>query len=146
MVHPLVLPNLRPQEPYPLPCLNLITLITYLFFPVTLRLSCLPLACITLTYHSRHPIAARVLAYQHGQPLVLADKRTCPPSLCEFITLITYQFSFFLLTLCLSCLPLGQPVRAYPSPTYLVGLPTTYVIKVIGLSTHLTTHYTEDRR
>ncbi len=32
-------------------------------FPVTLRLSCLPLACITLTYPSRQPIAARVLAY-----------------------------------------------------------------------------------
>ena len=42
-----------------------IILNTYLFFPVTLRLSCLPLACITLTYPSRHPIAARVLAYQH---------------------------------------------------------------------------------
>jgi hypothetical protein len=25
-------------------------------------------------------------------------------------------------TLCLSCLPSGQPVRAYPSSTYLVGL------------------------
>ena len=58
--------------------------------------------------------------------MVLADKRTCPPSLCEFITLITYLF--FPLTLCLSCLPSGQPVRAHPSPTYLVGL-STYVIK-----------------
>ncbi len=38
----------------------------------------------------------------------------------EFV--ITYLF--FLLTLRLSCLPSGQPVRAYPSPTYLVGLST----------------------
>ena len=40
--------------------------------------------------------------------------------------------SVFLLTLRsslrLSCLPSGQPVLAYPSPTYLVGL-STYVIK-----------------
>ncbi len=35
--------------------------------------------------------------------MVLADQRTCPPSLCSFITLITYQFSF-LLCACLACL------------------------------------------
>jgi hypothetical protein len=44
----------EPQEPYPLPCLNLIlitiTLITYQFFTVTstLCLSCLPLASLAL--------------------------------------------------------------------------------------------------
>ncbi len=54
-----------------------------------------------------------------------------PPSLCEFMTLIKYLF--FPLTLCLSSLPSGKSVRAYPSPTYLVGLSiinnihTTYI-------------------
>ncbi len=33
----------------------------------------------------------------------LADQKTCPPSLCSFITLITYQFSFLPL-LVLACL------------------------------------------
>jgi hypothetical protein len=52
--------------------------------------------------------------------LVLADKRTCPcpPSLFDFITLIT---SVFPLTLRLSCLPSCQPEPepelAYPSPS-----------------------------
>ena len=55
---------LADQRTCPPSLCSFITLITYLFFPVTLRLSCLPLACITLTYPSRHPIAARVLVYQ----------------------------------------------------------------------------------
>jgi hypothetical protein len=45
--------------------------------------------------------------------LVLADQKTCPPSLCEFITLITYQLSP--VTLRLSCWPLACLPLAYPS-------------------------------
>jgi hypothetical protein len=42
MVHPFVLATSEPQEPYPLPCLNLITLITYLFsFLLFVCLACL---------------------------------------------------------------------------------------------------------
>ncbi len=37
-----------------------------------------------------------------GQPLVLANQKTCPPSLFEFITLITYLFSLQL-CVCLAC-------------------------------------------
>ncbi len=45
--------------------------------------------------------------------MVLADQKTCPPSLCEFITLITYQFSP--VTLRLSCWPLASLPLTYPS-------------------------------
>ncbi len=51
-----------------------------------------------------------------------------PSSLFEPYNYNLNHVSVFLLTLCLSCLPSGQPVLAYPSPTYLVGL-STYVIK-----------------
>jgi hypothetical protein len=46
----------EPQEPYPLPCLNLITLITYQFsLLLFVCLACLWLAALTLTYPSPTP-------------------------------------------------------------------------------------------
>ncbi len=50
----------EPQEPYPLPCLNLITLITYLFsFLLFVCLTCpWPLGKPQLTYPSRHHLTA----------------------------------------------------------------------------------------
>ncbi len=46
--------------------------------------------------------------------MVLANQKTCPPSLFELITLITYLFS--LLLFACSCLPSCWPVLAYRSP------------------------------
>jgi hypothetical protein len=59
--------------------------------------------------------------------LVLADQKACPPSLCEFITLITYQFS--LVTLRLSCCP-------WPA-YHLRTLADTTSLKGVGLSTYV---------
>ncbi len=50
--------------------------------------------------------------------MVLADQRTCPPSLFDFITLITYQFSP--VTLRLSCWPLASLPLTYPSRHHLI--------------------------
>jgi hypothetical protein len=60
------LPNVEPQEPYPLPCLNLITLITYQFSLLLLLFVCLacPWACLHLRTLALTTFAARVLAYQ----------------------------------------------------------------------------------
>ncbi len=62
--------------------------------------------------------------------MLLQHLNTCPPSLCSFITLITYQFLSYSSPVPVSCQcqPSGQPALAYPSPTYIVGL-STYVIK-----------------
>ncbi len=61
--------------------------------------------------------------------MVLADQRTCPPSLCSFITLITYQFSLLLFVcLCLACLWLAALTYPSPTPPYCT---------VVGLSTYL---------
>ncbi len=53
----------EPQEPYPLPCLLFepYNLNHVSVFSVTLRLSCLPLACITLTYPSPTPPCCTVV-------------------------------------------------------------------------------------
>jgi hypothetical protein len=61
------------QEPYPLPCLDLITLITYQYqfsFLLFVCLACLWASLylylyLRLTYPSRHHLTARLLAYQH---------------------------------------------------------------------------------
>jgi hypothetical protein len=45
--------------------LNLNHVSVFPYYSSFLRLSCLPLACHCLAYPSRHPTAARVLAYQH---------------------------------------------------------------------------------
>ncbi len=61
----MVLPNLRKRIPYPLPCLNLITLITYLFF--LSLFACLACLRANLCLHTLAPplIVHVVLAYQH---------------------------------------------------------------------------------
>ncbi len=62
--------------------------------------------------------------------MVLADQKTCPPSLCSFITLITYLFSLLPFT-CLACLCASLclcTLALTPYPTRCVGL-STYVIK-----------------
>ena len=56
--------------------------------------------------------------------MVLPDKRTRSPSLCEFITLITYQFSLLPFA-CLACLCAGLRSRTLvytPYPTRCVDL------------------------
>ncbi len=85
----------EPQEPYPLPCLNLITLITYhvSIFSVTLSLSCLPLACLALHTPSRHPLAARVLAYQHAW-FCLFFHSTFAPIIFILFQIIFHQICF----------------------------------------------------
>jgi hypothetical protein len=62
--------------------------------------------------------------------LALADQKTCPPSMCSFITLITYLFSLLPFT-CLACLCDSLclcTLALTPYPTRCVGL-STYVIK-----------------
>jgi hypothetical protein len=57
----------EPQEPYPLPCLNLITLITYQYQFSLLLFVCLacPWPALVLRTLAQHHLAARLLAYQH---------------------------------------------------------------------------------
>ncbi len=62
--------------------------------------------------------------------MVLANQKTCPPSLFEFITLITYLFSLLLCACLASCLPLCLPVLAYRSPHF-------YLTQCVGLSTYV---------
>ena len=62
--------------------------------------------------------------------MALADQKTCPPSLCSFITLTTYLFSLLPFT-CLACLCASLclcSLALTPYPTRCVGL-STYVIK-----------------
>ncbi len=62
--------------------------------------------------------------------MVLAEQKTCPPSLCSFITLITYLFSLLPFT-CLACLCASLclcTIALIPYPTRCVGS-STYVIK-----------------
>ncbi len=84
------------QKTCPPSLLEFITLITYLFFLVTLRLSCLPLACHCLAYPSLDPIAARVLAYQHP-----------PPPVPSFLLLPVY--------LCVQCLHVPESPAKFQS-------------------------------
>jgi hypothetical protein len=133
VVHPLVLRSAEPQEPYPLPCLNLITLITYQFsLLLFVCLACLCLWLASLTYPSPTPPYCTVVGLS---------------TINNLITLITYLSVFLLiLTLRLSCLPLGLPVPAYPShhhhhlPCTGVGLSIStlpYLGVGVGLSTVL---------
>ncbi len=64
MVHPLVLRSAEPQEPYPLPCLNLITLITYQFSLLLFVCLACPWPALVLRTLAQHHLAARLLAYQ----------------------------------------------------------------------------------
>jgi hypothetical protein len=76
-----------------------------------------------------------------GQPLVLANKRTCPPSLFDFITLITITYQFSLLLFVCFRLPFAglHPTLTYPSPLHLyctgVGLPTYVILSFLFHST-----------
>jgi hypothetical protein len=55
----------EPQEPYPLPCLNLITLITYQFSLLLFVCLACPWPTLVLRTLAQHHLAARLLAYQH---------------------------------------------------------------------------------
>ena len=55
----------EPQEPYPLPCLNLITLITYQFSLLLFVCLACPWPALVLRTLAQHHLAARLLAYQH---------------------------------------------------------------------------------
>jgi hypothetical protein len=54
----------EPQEPYPLPCLNLITLITYQFSLLLFVCLAFPWPALVLRTLAQHHLAARLLAYQ----------------------------------------------------------------------------------
>jgi hypothetical protein len=56
----------EPQEPYPLPCLNLITLITYQFSLLLFVCLACPWPALLHTL-ARHHFAARLLAYQQTE-------------------------------------------------------------------------------
>ncbi len=54
----------EPQELYPLPCLNLITLITYQFSLLPFVCLACPWPALVLRTLAQHHLAARLLAYQ----------------------------------------------------------------------------------
>ncbi len=73
--------------------------------------------------------------------MVLADQRTSSPSLFDFITLITYQFSLLLLV-CLACPLLALLLRTLADTTWYkcVGL-STYVILSFFISFYCRTNH-----
>jgi hypothetical protein len=61
----------EPLEPYPLPCLNHITLITYQFSLLLFVCLACPWPALLLRTLAQHYLAARLLAYQHPFPVFI---------------------------------------------------------------------------